>query len=87
MTNVKLWNCGNTELLKYGNRRLLKSLVVFIFSYFNICTIAYSFQIDRSAMFDEYWRIWNDDAQRQIDADIEKYRKAGKEPTIVVKAS
>ena len=34
------------------------------------------FQIDRSAMSDAYWKIWNDDVQAKIDADIEKYRKA-----------
>ena len=33
-------------------------------------------------MFDEYWRIWNNDAQRQIDADIEKYRKVMDSDTI-----
>ena len=34
------------------------------------------FKLDRSAMSEEYWKIWNDDVQRRIDADIEKYRKA-----------
>ena len=34
------------------------------------------FKIDRSAMSEDYWKIWNDDVQRRIDADIEKYRKA-----------
>ena len=34
------------------------------------------FEIDRSAMSDAYWAIWNDDVQNRIDADIEKYRKA-----------
>ena len=33
------------------------------------------FEIDRSAMSDAYWAIWNDDVQKRIDADIEKYRK------------
>ena len=37
---------------------------------------AAEFKIDRSVMSDEYWKIWNDDAQAKIDADIEKYRKA-----------
>lgn len=32
--------------------------------------------IDRSAMSDNYWSIWNDNVQKRIDADIEKYRKA-----------
>ena len=34
------------------------------------------FAIDRSAMSDAYWRIWNADVQRTIDADIEANRKA-----------
>ena len=34
------------------------------------------FAIDRSVMSDAYWKIWNDDVQAKIDADIEKYRKA-----------
>ena len=34
------------------------------------------FKVDRSVMSEEYWKIWNDDAQAKIDADIEKYRKA-----------
>ena len=33
-------------------------------------------EIDRSVMSNEYWNIWNDDVQKRIDADIEKYRKA-----------
>ena len=34
------------------------------------------FKVDRSAMSDAYWQIWNDAVQAKIDADIEKYRKA-----------
>ncbi len=34
------------------------------------------FKIDRTAMSEEYWKIWSDDVQKKIDADIEKYRKA-----------
>ena len=34
------------------------------------------FKINRSVMSEAYWKIWNDDVQRRIDADIEKYRKA-----------
>ena len=37
------------------------------------------FKVDRSAMSEAYWRIWNDDVQAKIDADIEKYRKADAE--------
>ena len=32
--------------------------------------------IDHDAMSQGYWDLWNDDDQGQIDADIEKYRKA-----------
>ena len=34
------------------------------------------FRIDRSAMSDAYWQVWNSDVQAKIDADIEKSRKA-----------
>ncbi len=33
-------------------------------------------ELDKSVMADEYWQVWNDEAQAAIDADIEKYRKA-----------
>ena len=35
-----------------------------------------AFMLDRSVMGDAYWKVWNDDVQRQIDADIERHRKA-----------
>jgi len=35
-----------------------------------------AFEMDKSAMSDEYWKIWNDAEQAKIDADIEAYRKA-----------
>ena len=35
-----------------------------------------TFAVDRSAMSDKYWEIWNDEVQARIDADIEKFRKA-----------
>ena len=34
------------------------------------------FEIDRSVMSENYWKVWNDDLQKRIDADIEKHRKA-----------
>ena len=34
------------------------------------------FKIDRSAMSEKYWSIWNDEVQAKIDAEIERYRKA-----------
>ena len=39
-------------------------------------SVSAAFQVDRSAMSDKYWAIWNDDVQKKIDADIEKHRKA-----------
>ena len=35
-----------------------------------------AFTMDRSVMSDAYWKIWNEDVQKRIDADIEKFRKA-----------
>ena len=37
---------------------------------------AAEFAVDCSAMSTDYWKIWNEDVQRRIDADIERYRKA-----------
>ena len=34
------------------------------------------FKVDRAAMSEKYWSIWNDEAQAKIDADIERNRKA-----------
>ena len=34
------------------------------------------FKMDASVMAEGYWKLWNDDVQKRIDADIEKYRKA-----------
>lgn len=43
---------------------------------FGVETAYSEFHLDRSVMSDEYWKIWNDDVQKKIDEDIEKYRKA-----------
>ena len=43
-----------------------------------------AFEIDRSAMSEKYWQIWNDDVQAKIDADIERFRKA--DATVAVSA-
>ena len=43
---------------------------------FAVGTACAEFKVDRSVMSDAYWKIWNDQAQAKIDADIEKYRKA-----------
>ncbi len=37
---------------------------------------AFAWELDRTAMSEAYWRVWNDAEQRQIDADIDRYRKA-----------
>ncbi|MDY5597125.1 MAG: 1,4-beta-xylanase, partial [Kiritimatiellia bacterium] len=47
-------------------------------------TASAAFQVDRSAMSDRYWAVWNDGVQAKIDADIEKYRKA--DATVAVAA-
>lgn len=39
-------------------------------------TTGVAYGIDRSVMSDAYWKIWNDAAQAEIDAAIEKNRKA-----------
>ena len=43
---------------------------------FSALASAAEFKVDRSAMSEKYWSIWNDEVQAKIDADIEKYRKA-----------
>ncbi|MDO4576034.1 MAG: endo-1,4-beta-xylanase [Planctomycetia bacterium] len=37
---------------------------------------------DKSVMSEAYWKIWNDDVQKQIDQRIEQYRKADAEVTL-----
>ena len=37
---------------------------------------------DRGVMSDAYWELWNDDVQKEIDARIEKYRKADAQVTL-----
>ena len=51
-------------------------IMMFAVSVACACSARADFQVDRSVMSEEYWKIWNDDAQAKIDADIEKYRKA-----------
>ena len=43
---------------------------------FAVGTACAEFKVDRSVMSDAYWKIWNDQVQATIDADIEKFRKA-----------
>ena len=40
------------------------------------CAAFAEFKVNRSVMSDAYWKVWNDDVQAKIDADIEKFRKA-----------
>lgn len=42
----------------------------------SLAALAAEIPLDRSVMSEKYWAIWNDDVQKRIDADIEKYRKA-----------
>ncbi len=44
-----------------------------------------AFEMNPSVMDDAYWKVWNDDVQAKIDADIEKYRKA--DATVEISAS
>jgi len=53
-------------------RTVAISALCFLFSF----SASAEFKMDKSVMSDAYWRIWNDDVQKKIDADIEKYRKA-----------
>ena len=41
-----------------------------------ILSASAAFEVDKSAMSDKYWAIWNDAEQAKIDADIEANRKA-----------
>ena len=59
--NMKLWNCGNVELWKCGNGKILKTLGIFIFSYFHISTFAYSSSValakeDSASLDAAVWR-------------------------------
>ena len=47
-----------------------------MFAFACALTEAEPFAVDRSAMSDRYWEVWNDGVQRQIDADIEANRKS-----------
>ena len=55
--------------------KLMKTNSLLFFSLAALSASA-AFQVDRSAMSDQYWAIWNDAVQAKIDADIERYRKA-----------
>ena len=49
---------------------------LFFFSISLLLSARAEFAVDRSAMSDRYWEIWNDAEQAKIDADIEANRKA-----------
>ena len=53
----------------------MRNAILAVFA-FSTLTVAAEFKVDRSAMSEKYWSIWNDEVQAKIDADIEKYRKA-----------
>ena len=54
----------------------MKRLVLLLGSVGAVSFAQAEFVIDRSAMSEKYWSIWNDDVQRKIDEDIEANRKA-----------
>ena len=54
----------------------VRSLMTFVLAAAAPLAVCAEFKMDRSAMSDAYWKIWNDEVQAKIDADIEKYRKA-----------
>ena len=41
-----------------------------------------TYQDAKSVMKEGYWKLWNEDVQKKIDADIDKYRKANAEVRI-----
>ena len=55
---------------------MMKTFVVVFCLASSVLSARAEFKVDRSAMSDKYWEIWNDQVQTQIDVDIEKYRKA-----------
>ncbi len=52
-----------------------KSFLVGVVSFVSLAASA--IELDKSVMSEKFWEIWNDAALKKIDADIEKYRKAG----------
>ena len=66
----------NMKMQEYGKAKSLAANWLAVAAVLVSAAAQAEFTIDRSVMSDAYWNIWNDDAQRQIDADIEKYRKA-----------
>ena len=59
-----------------STKRWYRNGVMLVVACFAVGTACAEFKVDRSVMSDAYWKIWNDQAQAKIDADIEKYRKA-----------
>jgi GH35 family endo-1,4-beta-xylanase len=54
----------------------MKTTLATIAAFALALTAQAEFKVDRSVMSDAYWKVWNDDVQAKIDADIEKNRKA-----------
>ena len=63
----------------------VRSLMTFVIAAAAPLAVCAEFKMDRSAMSDAYWKIWNDDEQAKIDADIEKHRKA--DATVAIPAA
>ena len=53
----------------------MRKTFTFILAANTAVAVSAAFNMDKSAMSEAYWKIWNDGVQARIDADIEKYRK------------
>ena len=58
-----------------GNQqgRKMRSMV-FLAATIAAFSAAAEFRVDKSAMSDKYWQVWNDAEQAKIDAEIEANR-------------
>ncbi|MDO4576239.1 MAG: endo-1,4-beta-xylanase [Planctomycetia bacterium] len=54
----------------------------FFIAIFMMVGTLYAVELPRDVMSEKYWSFWNDEVQAQIDANIEKYRKADAEITL-----
>lgn len=55
----------------------MNAKIVLLASEMVLALVAYAgFEVDRSVMGEKYWKIWSDEEQAKIDADIERNRKA-----------
>lgn len=78
MNSFHLRKGDGKERLFMNNRRITEAgrVIVSMLIAFTATASSADFKINRSAMSEEYWNIWNDEEQAKIDADIEANRKA-----------